>query len=51
MEEPKPDKFVVVCEGQRSGNTTNCVLDDVVHRLYRGVLGFLNMSFAVHMQM
>jgi hypothetical protein len=49
--EPKPDKFVVVCEGQRSRNTANCVLDDVVHRLYQGVLGFLNMGFAVHMQM
>jgi hypothetical protein len=49
--ESKPDKFVVVCEGQRSRNTANCVLDDVVHRRYQGVLGFLNMGFAVHMQM
>lgn len=49
--EPKPDKFFVVCEGQGSRNTANCVLDDVVHRLYQGILGFLNMGFAVHMQM
>jgi hypothetical protein len=39
--ESKPNKFVVVCEGQGSRNTANCVLDDV-HRHYLGVLGFLN---------
>jgi hypothetical protein len=50
MGEPKPDKFVVVREGKGSRNTANCVLDDVVLRLYQGVLGILNMSFAVHMQ-
>jgi len=49
--EPKPDKFVVVCEGQGSRNTANCVLGAVVHRLYQGILGFLNMGFAVNMQM
>jgi hypothetical protein len=42
MGEHKPDKYVVVCEGQECKNTANDVLSNIAHRLYQGILYFLN---------